>query len=101
VLVTSRTRVPRRVHIASSANSPPTSYAVSSLNADANNVAFGDSATGRPLAEPNVGPRTKVGPSDSTTCASRIDSIGVSVNPDAPVSSRTFVSRSRAAMRSD
>ena len=48
---------------ASSASSPPTSYAVSSLQAWASSVAFGNSATTRPPL--NFSPRTPVGPSDS------------------------------------
>ena len=82
--------------IASSASMVPTSYAVSSLQAEASSVAFGNSATVRPPE--NVSPRTPVGPSDRATARRPIDGSAARVNTSPPVSSRTFAARSRVSI---
>src|SRR5437763_11869387 len=85
-----------RCAIASSASSRPTSYALSSLQAEASRVAFGNRATVRPWW--NFSPRTPVGPSDRRTSARPIASHGARVNAEAPVSRFTLSRRSRAAI---
>ena len=57
--------------LASSASSAPTSCAVSSLQAEASSVAFGQQAARRPPL--NLSPRTPVGPSENAIGASPMD----------------------------
>ncbi len=83
--------------IASSASIRPTSYAVSSLQAEASSVAFGNSATTRPPL--NFSPRTPVGPSERRISPRPIAGSAARVNADAPVSSRTLAGRSSVLPR--
>src|SRR4051812_2153933 len=83
--------------IASSASMCPTSYAVSSLQAEASSVALGNRVTTRPPE--NFSPRTPVGPSDRRISRSPIDSSGYSENAAAPVRSLTLPGRPRDLKR--
>ncbi|WP_222618770.1 hypothetical protein [Nakamurella sp. PAMC28650] len=81
--------------MASSARRPPTSSALSWLQAEARRVALGNSETCRPPV--NFRPRTPVGPSDRAISPSPIDGSGVIVNAVWPVSRVTLRSSGRPA----